>query len=212
MSDCGLQSAVRNPQSAIAMTVPTKLSLLRILLAFLIMALLTVPGLAAKGAALGCFLAASLTDWLDGWLARRWNQVSPLGALLDPIADKVLVLGTFLAFVQLRLIPAWMVLIVVLRELLITGVRLFAASRGVILAAAKEGKHKTVSQMATIVVILVVLIVREWMGPGGVDAATEARLKLIIMSCMWMTVILTLVSGASFFWRHRAVLWEAVSR
>src|SRR3989338_6519918 len=73
------------------MTLPTQLTFLRFLLAFLIMGLLVVPGLPAKMAALVCFLAAGLTDWVDGWLARRLRQVSPLGALLDPIADKVLV-------------------------------------------------------------------------------------------------------------------------
>ncbi|PIQ83784.1 MAG: CDP-diacylglycerol--glycerol-3-phosphate 3-phosphatidyltransferase, partial [Candidatus Omnitrophica bacterium CG11_big_fil_rev_8_21_14_0_20_63_9] len=81
------------------MTLPTKLTVLRIFLTFLTMALLFVPGPAAKAWALAGFIVASLTDWLDGWLARRWNQMSPLGALLDPIADKVLVLGVFLAFV-----------------------------------------------------------------------------------------------------------------
>ena len=194
------------------MTIPTKLSLLRILLALLIVFLITLPGLAAKSAALGCFVVASLTDWLDGWLARRWNQTSALGALLDPIADKVLVLGVFLAFVQLRLIPAWMVLIVILRELLITGVRLFAASRQIVLAAAQEGKHKTVSQMVTIIVIFAVLIAREWMGPRSLDPGVDAALGGVILVCMWMTVVLTLISGFSFFFRHRAVLWDTVSR
>jgi len=194
------------------MTIPTKLSLLRIALALLIVFLVTLPGLVAKGAALGCFVVASLTDWLDGWLARRWHQTSALGALLDPIADKVLVLGVFLAFVQLRLIPAWMVLIVLLRELLITGVRLFAASRQIVLAAATEGKHKTVSQMATIIVIFAVLIVREWMAPRSLDPGVDALLGWVILGCMWMTVVLTLISGVSFFFRHRAVLWDTVSR
>jgi len=194
------------------MTVPTKLSFLRIALAFLVFSLLMVPGLPAKAAALVCFLIASLTDWLDGWLARRWNQVSSLGALLDPIADKILVLGTFLAFVQLELIPAWMVLVIMVRELLITGVRLFAASRAVVLSAAREGKNKTVSQMLTIAVVLVVILIREYYGAAGVPQAMERHLMDIVLGCMWVTVVLTIVSGASFFWRHRLVLWETVSR
>ena len=194
------------------MTIPTKLSFLRIALAFLVFSLLMVPGLPAKAAALVCFLIASLTDWLDGWLARRWNQVSSLGALLDPIADKILVLGTFLAFVQLELIPAWMVLVIMVRELLITGVRLFAASRQVVLSAAREGKNKTVSQMLTIAVVLVVILIREHYGAAGVPQAMERHLMDIVLGCMWVTVVLTIVSGASFFWRHRLVLWETVSR
>lgn len=194
------------------MTTPTKLSFLRIALAFLVFALLMAPGIAAKAAALVCFLIAGLTDWLDGWLARRWNQVSALGALLDPIADKVLVLGTFLAFVQLRLIPAWMVLIIMVRELLITGVRLFAASRQVVLSAVREGKNKTVSQMVTIAVVLVVILIREQSHAAGLSPEMDQHLTEIVLGCMWATVLLTIVSGVSFFWRHRVVLWDTVSR
>ena len=188
------------------MTLPTKLSVLRILLTFLIMALLFLPGWIAKSAALASFLLAALTDWLDGYLARRWRQTSPMGALLDPIADKVLVLGTLLAFVQLALVPAWMVLVIALREFLITGVRLFAASRGLVLSATKEGKHKTVSQMVTIVVILAALIVRELPAGARASGPWTAAIDWVILGCLWVTVILTVVSGAVFFWRHRTVL------
>ena len=194
------------------MTFPTKLTCLRLLLAFVIMALLFVPGWLPKALALGGFLAASVTDWLDGYLARRWRQQSELGALLDPIADKVLVLGILLAFVQLRLIPAWMVLIILFRELLITGVRLVAANRHVVLAATKEGKHKTVSQMVTIVVILTTLLVRALWGPEGLAASVDAAMTWLILACLWITTVLTVVSGTLFFWRYRAVLRDAVGR
>jgi len=194
------------------MTFPTKLSVLRILLTFLIMALLFLPGWVAKSAALASFLLAALTDWLDGYLARRWGQTSPMGALLDPIADKVLVLGTLLAFVQLALVPAWMVLVIALREFLITGVRLFAASRGLVLAAAKEGKHKTVSQMVTIVVILVVLLVEALVAPGAITPSLRAAGWWTVQGCLWVTVLLTVSSGAMFFWRHRHVLRDAVNQ
>lgn len=191
------------------MTLPTKLTVLRILLTFLTMALLFVPGPAAKAWALAGFVVASLTDWLDGWLARRWNQMSPLGALLDPIADKVLVLGMFLAFVELMLVPAWMVLVIAFREFLITGVRLFAASRHVVLSAAKEGKHKTVSQMLTISVVLIVLLIREVAGPGGLTAGQERLMDWLVLGCLWLTMALTVTSGTLFFWRHWAVLRTA---
>ena len=190
------------------MNLPTRLTLARILLTFAVMALSFMPGWMAKAAALLLFVLASLTDWLDGYLARRWNQCSPLGALLDPIADKVLILGTLLAFVQLRLVPAWMVLIVVLREFLITGVRLFAASRHVILAAAAEGKHKTVSQVVAVVAVLVLMLVRELGASGGIEAALE----WIVAGCLWVAVLFTVISGSVFFWRHRAVLLDAVHR
>ena len=192
------------------MTLPTKLSVLRIVLAFLVMACLFAPGGAAKAAALVLFLAASFTDWLDGYLARRWRQTSPLGALLDPIADKVLVLGTFLAFVQLRLVPAWMVLVIALREFLITGIRLYAASRRLVLPAAAEGKQKTVSQMVAVIVILGVLVIRELPGAAWHSDRAQALMRWAVDGCLWVAVILTVVSGAAFFWRHRAVLRDAV--
>ena len=215
-AECGMRSDVRSiadclyPALRTLMTLPTKLTLSRFLLAFLTMWLLFVPGWLAKAGALLAFLLAASTDWLDGYIARRWRQTSALGALLDPIADKVLVLGVFLAFVQLRLAPAWMVLIILLRELLITGVRLFAASRNIVLAAAKEGKHKTVSQMVTIVVILAALTLREWYGAGALPAGLQDVLTVSVTGCLWVTVVLTVVSGTSFFWRHRAILREAI--
>lgn len=194
------------------MTLPTKLTLARLVSTFVIMALLFIPGWIAKAAALGCFLLASVTDWLDGYLARRWHETSPLGMLLDPIADKVLVLGIFLAFVQLRLVPAWMVLVIALREFLITGVRLFAASRSIVLSAAREGKHKTVSQFVTIVVILVVMVIEELPVGSGRSVQLRETMGQMVLACMWLTTVLTVISGTSFFWRHRAVLRDAVTR
>ena len=192
------------------MTLPNKLTCLRIGLTFIVMALLFMAGWLAKAAAFACFLVAGATDWLDGYLARRWRETSDFGALLDPIADKVLVLGTFLAFVQLRRVPAWMVLIIVCRELLITSVRLFAASRHLVLPAAKEGKHKTVSQMVTLVVIFTVLIVEEL--PDGASVAARSMMAWTVLGCLWVTTALTVVSGTSFFRRHWAVLRDALGR
>lgn len=187
------------------MTLPTKLTFLRMLLTFVIMGLLFVPGVWAKSLCLLLFLLASMSDWLDGYLARRFGQITPLGVLLDPIADKVLVIGILVAFVQLRLVPAWMVLAIFLRELVITGVRLSALKRRGAIPAAREGKQKTVSQMVTIFVVLGVLLVREFLhGQPAADFLTWSR--FVILSCMWVTVGLTMSSGAVFFWRNRTVL------
>jgi len=186
---------------------PNKLTLVRILLTFLIMGLLFVPGAVARGLCLGLFLVAAATDWWDGYLARRLHQVSPLGILLDPIADKVLVIGLLLAFLQLGLIRAWMVLVITIREFLITGVRLYAASRHLVIPAAREGKHKTVSQMLTILIILVLLVVREVVSESAAGGV-EAWMRDLILWCMWVTVMLTIISGASFFWRNRSMLFD----
>ena len=187
------------------MTVPTKLTISRLLLATVVMALLFVPGLVARAVALAVFVLASLTDWLDGYLARRWGQSTHLGALLDPIADKVLVIGVLLALVQLHVVPAWMVLIIILREFMITAVRLIAASRGVVLAAEAQGKQKAVSQMVTITLILGALTIVEASG-GRPAPGVAAALQLAIDLALWITIVLTSISGVSFLWRHRGAL------
>ena len=194
------------------MTLPIKLTLSRLILTFLVAAFILMPGLIPKIAALIGFLLAALTDWLDGYLARRRRQVSALGALLDPVADKVLVLGVLLALLQVGMAPAWMVLLIALRELTVTGVRLMAAGRHVILPAAHEGKQKTVSQIVTILVILWALILREVPpSAGAVAAGWRAAVNGVALACLWITVVLTLSSGASFFWRHRGVLKDIVA-
>lgn len=208
----GASVSRREASHRVVMTLPTRLTLLRIVITFVIMGLLFVPGWISKCVALLGFMLAGATDWLDGYLARRWHQTSELGALLDPIADKVLVLGLFLAFVQLRLIPAWIVLIIVLRELVITGVRLFAAGRGLVLAAAREGKHKTVSQMATIMLVLTALIVEAVANPSPGWRQAAVMLHWAVAGCLWVTVVLTVYSGARFFGRHWVTLRDAVTK
>jgi len=190
------------------MNLPTKLTVLRIVLTFIIMGLLFMPGALSKALCLGLFLFACATDWWDGYLARRLNQITPLGILLDPIADKILVIGLLLSFVQLELVRAWMVLVIVIREFLITGVRLYAASRDVVIPAAQEGKHKTVSQMVTILTILSLLLVRDLLGNVS---GFELWMPRVILWCMWVTVVLTVISGASFFWRNRLILFNAAT-
>ena len=172
------------------------------------MGLLFVAGPGAKLICLILFIIAATTDWLDGYLARRLNQITPLGILLDPIADKFLVIGIMLAFVQLGLIKAWMLLIIILRELLITGVRLYALGRDIVIPAATEGKHKTVSQMLTILVVLLLLYVRDFLAKRELHDF-DAGMHKYIMWMMWVTVILTVISGVSFFYRNRSVLLNA---
>ncbi|HEX3988249.1 MAG TPA: CDP-diacylglycerol--glycerol-3-phosphate 3-phosphatidyltransferase, partial [Verrucomicrobiae bacterium] len=105
--------------------------------------------------ALLLFSAASLTDYFDGKIARRDNLITNFGILMDPLADKILVCSAFIAFVGRGWLPAWMVVIVVTRELAITGLRLLAASKNLVLAAERFGKHKTISQIVAIISVLV---------------------------------------------------------
>ena len=192
------------------MTLPNILTVSRIGLAFLFMLALFAHSHTGRIWALVVFGLAALTDLCDGWLARRWHQESAFGALMDPIADKILVLAAFLSFVELKLVPAWMVVLIVSREFLITGLRLVAVRHGKVLAAERGGKHKTASQMIAILVALVYLLARD----VGIARGTPGSVRLVtewgragVMALMGLTVVLTLTSGISFLWRHRGVFW-----
>jgi CDP-diacylglycerol--glycerol-3-phosphate 3-phosphatidyltransferase len=189
------------------MNLPNLLTLSRILMTFLLMALLFVPGAAAKAMAVILFLLCCLTDYLDGHIARARGLVSDFGRIMDPLADKVLVLGAFLAFVELQLVAAWMVALIMVREFLITGLRLFALRRGRVLAAETAGKHKTVSQMTTIFLVLLFIFLREvgreltFWGPRP-----QALFERTIGICMIITVSLTVVSGLMYLWKNRGLI------
>jgi len=178
------------------MNLPNKITIARIVLTVIFMAFLFVHGLAAKVAALIIFSVASFTDWADGYLARRYGQISDLGKFMDPIADKILVLAAFFAFIELEIVPAWMVVIIVLRESIVTGLRLFALTKNIVLPAQEGGKQKTASQMIAIFVILISLILKE----AGIQFPAEA-----IFILMLITTALTLISGSSFLYRNRTI-------
>ncbi|MGB3112317.1 MAG: CDP-diacylglycerol--glycerol-3-phosphate 3-phosphatidyltransferase, partial [Candidatus Omnitrophota bacterium] len=105
------------------MNLPNKITLIRIALVFIFMLFLFMKGLTFKILALATFMLAAFSDYLDGFIAKRYGIVSDFGKLMDPIADKILTLAAFLAFVEMKLIPAWMVVIILMRELIITGIR-----------------------------------------------------------------------------------------
>ncbi|MEK6714797.1 MAG: CDP-diacylglycerol--glycerol-3-phosphate 3-phosphatidyltransferase [Candidatus Omnitrophota bacterium] len=186
---------------------PNGLTILRIILTLIFMVFIFLPGLGATIFAFCLFSLASLTDFYDGKFARKYNLVSDFGKLLDPIADKILVLGAFLAFVEMRLIPAWMVVIIILRESSITGFRLVALKKGKVLAAEEAGKHKTASQMVTIFIILLFLIFKEIIiGKSLWNKAIELYASWGIMSLMSITLALTVISGMAFIIRNRHLL------
>jgi CDP-diacylglycerol--glycerol-3-phosphate 3-phosphatidyltransferase len=174
---------------------PNILTVSRIVLTFIIIHLVHVDTLAAKIAAFTLFLIASLTDWLDGYLARKMKLISPWGQLMDPIADKILIFGVFLAFVDLDLVPAWIVLIMLSREVVVTGIRFYEASRGKVIAARQSGKHKTVIQFVCIVVILLFLMIQNH--TGWVDEY-KTQMLLIIDVLLYMAAALTIYSGLRF--------------
>lgn len=139
------------------MNLPNKLTLFRIILIpFFVFFLLTdYVGTAGKYIALGIFAVASLTDLLDGKIARKYNLVTNFGKFMDPIADKLLVSSAFIAFVQMGLLPAWIVIILIAREFIISGFRLVASDAGIVLAASWWGKFKTAFQMIMCILLII---------------------------------------------------------
>ena len=187
------------------MNTPNKLTISRLILTFLFMLFLFSRGPVMKFAALLTFVLASLTDYYDGKIARKTGQVTDFGKFMDPVADKVLIIGSFLAFVEMNLVPAWMVVLIISRELLITGLRMLAARKGEFLQAERGGKHKTVSQIVAIFAILVFIFYREismkvfnvW------SNSLEYFFRQFIFILMIITTVLTLTSGISYLVRNK---------
>src|ERR1700751_4244957 len=151
------------------MHLPNQLTLARLVVTLPFVAALTVDWRGTKTFALCLFLLASLTDYADGIIARRYNLVTVFGQLMDPLVDKVMTISAFICLVALDDIPAWVVIIIVSREFLVTGLRLIAASRGRTLPAEKLGKHKTVWQIATILFFLALRSIQEVGGSQWTD-------------------------------------------
>ncbi|MFH0839581.1 MAG: CDP-diacylglycerol--glycerol-3-phosphate 3-phosphatidyltransferase [Candidatus Omnitrophota bacterium] len=180
------------------MNLPNKLTILRMVLAVVFLFFLFAHGAIYKILAFLTFLIAALSDFFDGYIAKKYNMISDFGRLMDPIADKVLVIAAFLAFVEMDIVPAWMVVIIIFREFVVTGMRLLALQKREVIEATMGGKHKTVSQMASIFIILLFIIFREFGRPFP---------EGIILVLMAITVILTIISGTSFFLRNRGIIW-----
>ncbi len=189
------------------MNLANKITLSRILLTFVFMFLLFCQGTLAKYLALLTFIIACLTDYFDGRIARKRKTENNFGRLMDPIADKILVLAAFLAFVEMKIIPAWMVIVIIFRELVITGLRIIAARRGKIVSASLAGKHKTISQMVAIISILIFLIIKESATPVW-NPVWEVWFRRGVFYMMLITVILTLVSGIAYLLKSKTILFS----
>lgn len=183
------------------MNLANKLTISRIILAGVFILCLFISGIGAKFAALAVFLIASITDYYDGLIARKSGSVTDFGKLMDPIADKILILGGFLAFVEMKIIPAWMVIVIIARELIITGIRVLALSKKKVLSAEVAGKHKTVSQIVAVISILIFLIIRN----SGFTFYYINYYTQGIHILMLITVSMTVMSGISYMLRNRDV-------
>lgn len=176
------------------MNLPNKLTMLRvILIPFFVFFLLTdLTGSAGKYIALGVFAAASLTDLLDGKIARKYNLITNFGKFMDPIADKLLVCSALIVFVQLGRLPSWIVIILIAREFIISGFRLVASDTGIVLAASWWGKWKTALQMFMCIFLIVDL--------------DYAAVNIIEQILIYASLILSVVSLADYLIKNRKVI------
>ena len=170
------------------MTTANKITIFRVILipVFVVLMYLQFPG--HQWAALAVFILASLSDMVDGYIARHYNQVTDFGKFMDPLADKILVLSAMLLFVEYGRFPAWAVILVVAREFAVTGLRLIAVEKGRVIAAARSGKIETMLTMVGLCLMLLPV-------PPVVD-----------LVCMIAIVVSTLWSGCEYFARNRDML------
>ena len=176
------------------MNLPNKLTMARVILIpfFVLFLLVPVAGDYSKYIALVIFIIASLTDLFDGKIARKYNLVTNFGKFMDPLADKLLVCSALICFIELDLLPAWIVLIIIAREFIISGFRLVASDNGVVIAASYWGKFKTTSQM-----IMIILLIAQI---PGFDILEQAFI--------YIALILTVVSLVDYLIKNEDVLQQ----
>lgn len=194
------------------MNLPNKITISRILLTFIFIFLMKASGLWFKMGALTVFTIACVTDWIDGSLARKNKQVTVFGKIMDPIADKILVISAFIVFSQLGLVAVWMVAIILLREFIVTGLRIFALARGKVIEAHRLGKHKTISSYLAVFLIMSFLIFREVAAKKGYDLGTFQTVGSVSIYILMLVVVLfTIISGANYIVRNAFLLKESKS-
>ena len=190
------------------MNLPNKLTISRIMMTVLFLIVLFVEFSFHYTVALVLFVAASITDILDGTIARKRGLITDFGKLMDPLADKMLICSAFIAFIELEWMPAWMVIVIVARELAITGLRLLAASKNIVLAAEKQGKNKTFTQVVAIIALLVTNSYGDWGIVGSFFSFTiagHAWAWWVAEISKWAAVTLTATSGIYYLWKNREV-------
>ncbi|MFQ6083928.1 MAG: CDP-diacylglycerol--glycerol-3-phosphate 3-phosphatidyltransferase [Candidatus Aminicenantia bacterium] len=167
------------------MNLPNWLTTLRIFLVPVLVVVLLTKFEGSEPIALGIFLLAAITDWFDGYLARRRNQITLLGKFLDPIADKLLIASAFISLVEIGTVPAWMVVVIVGREIAVTGFRAIAASQSYNISASWPGKIK----MTTEVITITLLIGQKYLGP----------LTILSKIALWATLIIAVLSAVDYY-------------
>ena len=175
------------------MNLPNKLTMFRVILIPFFIVFLLVPGIpAGNWIALGVFVVASLTDWMDGYIARKNNLVTNFGKFMDPLADKLLVCSALICLIELERIPSWMVIVIIAREFVISGFRLIASDNGVVIAASYFGKFKTTFQMIAVCLMI----------------ANIEALSIVTTIVTWIAVALTVISLIDYLVKNKDVMKE----
>ena len=177
------------------MNLPNKLTTLRvIMIPFFVFFLLWRNGenRTFRMIALALFIIASLTDLLDGKIARKYNLVTNFGKFMDPLADKLLVCSALICLIELNALPAWMVIVIISREFIISGFRLIASDNGVVIAASYWGKFKTTFQMVSVVLLILDI----------------PALAFVTTICVWIALLLTIVSLVDYIYKNHKILTE----
>lgn len=206
------------------MNLANRLTLFRLVLVPVFMVFTIIDNVWTRIFALFIFIAASLTDLYDGYVARKYGEVTDFGKFMDPLADKLLMSAAFICFVDMKElnVPAWMVVLIIGREFLITGLRTLAASKGIVIAADRSGKFKTTSQIVTIILILIILCVNSILSRFyGIRPQQLLQMSgrpyiyghILFSASYWLvfvTTVLTLYSGISYLLKNRKVFSKEV--
>jgi len=177
------------------MNLPNKITISRVFMIPLFLVIFLVPTIpAGKYIATAIFIIACLTDALDGFIARKYHLITNFGKFADPLADKLLVCSALICFVELKLVPAWIIIIIIAREFIISGFRLVASDNGVVIAASYWGKFKTTAQM----IMCILLIVN----------FNNVAFNVLEQIFIYLSLILTVVSLVDYLYKNRAVLKE----
>lgn len=196
------------------MNLPNKLTLLRIILTPFLVAAILIDFPFHNLVALFIFVTASITDLLDGKIARKNNLITNFGKFCDPLADKILVLSALVCFVQLNLCSSIVVIIILFREFAVSSIRLLAASGGKVVAANIWGKAKTVTQMVAIILIFVLQFILELMSIGVIPigeqglAVSDSIFSLIGRIALWVSTLFCILSGIFYIWDNRQFINE----
>jgi CDP-diacylglycerol--glycerol-3-phosphate 3-phosphatidyltransferase len=196
------------------MILPNQLTVLRIILTPVFLFFFLSDNPVFKLISLGIFIIAALTDWYDGWLARKFNYITNWGKFWDPLADKILTSAAFMGFVILDIIPLWMVLIIIIRDMVITSLRAYADYKDFSFPTSYYAKWKTFIQMAFLYYLLIAYTgmysVEIYYGNTNIfDVLTD---KIFVYVCMLIITAITLHSGVTYIYKNRRLIKELFSR